>query len=184
MQIKGLRIPVIVAIALLSIAMLISGELVYQHYLVRRPLVEKIADLPNVISVKIMDNTKPQRLVIKLGSVGRISDTVTQVNELVSSRYGRAIDLRLIDRRDEELNRLFESSKFTIYEALSNGNFTAMYAHIENKVNNYEIDRWNLSIDNQYIYLELHKGTNYLYEVIPRNQRDLVLGGDESHDFS
>jgi hypothetical protein len=184
LYLKGLRIPVIIVIAILSLILLTGGQWAYQEFSVQRPFIEKVTNLPNVISVELDHNNNPSRLEVKLGSAGGTVETVTQLSKIASGTYNKAVVLRLIDQRNDELSEILEASQFYIYEALSNGNYSAMYSNIENLANQFQIDQWNLSMNNQHIYLELFKGPNYLYEVIPRNQKALVIGGDEYHDFN
>jgi hypothetical protein len=39
-------------------------------------------------------------------------------------------------------------------------------------------DSWRISIDAENIYLEMHQGSNYLYEIVPREQAPPAGGGD------
>ena len=53
-----------------------------------------------------------------------------------------------------------------------------MYFELEQVLNSLDLDEWDLTMDNQYIYLKLYQDSAYLYEIIPLNRQMLVIGGD------
>lgn len=184
MQIKGLRIPFILISAILSLALLIGAQWIYKEFAVERPLMEKIFNLSGVESAEFTDDSKPSRLDIKLNSDVELADFIARVKNIVVSDYGNPVELHLIDQRNEELNELLTTSRFYIYEALVKGNYTEMYASLNKLFESSDLEKWELTMDNQYLYLELQKESNYLYEVIPRSQETLVIIGGELADAS
>lgn len=178
MQIKGLRIPIIFICACLSLVILTGGQWAYKEFSVERPFIREIINLNNVENVELIGDSDLPKLVIKLGSNADLASFIAQLREIVASNYKRQVELRLIDERNEELNDVLLTSRFYIYEALVNGNYTEMYFELEQVLNSLDLDEWDLTMDNQYIYLKLYQDSAYLYEIIPLNRQMLVIGGD------
>ncbi len=43
---------------------------------------------------------------------------------------------------------------------------------IDEEAKQADLDRWGgVDVDSYYVYVQLHKGENYLYEIIPRGAR-------------
>jgi hypothetical protein len=55
-----------------------------------------------------------------------------------------------------------------IEEALATGSFYAMAQAIDEEAKEAGLDRWSVGVDSEYVYVQLHKGESYLYEIIPR----------------
>lgn len=184
MQIKGLRIPFILLSAIISLGLLTGAQWAYKEFTVERPLLEKISDLSWVESAEFTEDSKLSKLEVRLSSDIGLSDVVTELKGIIASNYDRQVELHLIDRRNEELTAILTASRFYIYEALAKGNYTEMHANLEKLLESSNLDKWELTMDSQYLYLALHKGSNYLYEIIPRNQELLVIIGGEVADAS
>ena len=177
LHIKGLRISVIILTACLALGILTGGMWAYRKYSIQRPFIEKISNLPNVTRVEFKADTTDPLLKVELGSMGDLAFSISQLKQIVKNDFKGKVELHIVDQRDEILSE----SMFYIYEALANGNYIQMYSNVGKLIDNFGVDQWKIKMDNQYIYLEIFKGSNYLYEVIPRNQQLLVIGGDENY---
>ncbi|WP_227766540.1 hypothetical protein [Zhaonella formicivorans] len=178
MRVKGLRLPLILLAAILTFGILLGGQWIVQEYSVRRPLVEGVTQVPGVQDVKAIKGKQGLILEIKLGAVHDLAKTYRLLKDSTNVQDSSRLQLRLVDKRNDTLTQLWNKSQFAIYEALANGNFTAMSRNIENIMKNSGADSWRISIDAENIYLEMHQGSNYLYEIVPREQAPPAGGGD------
>lgn len=178
MQIKGLRIPIIFICACLSLAILTGGQWAYKEFSIERPFIREITSLTNVEAAELIDDSELPKLVIKLDSNVDLASFITRLKGIVANNYKQQVELQLIDERNEELNDILLTSRFYIYEALVNGNYTEMYFELGQLLNALGLDEWDLAMDNQYIYLKLYKGSAYLYEIVPIDRQRLLVGGD------
>lgn len=158
--------------------MLTGGQWAYKEFSVERPFIREIINLNNVEAAELISDSDLPELVIKLDSNVDLASFITQLKGIVANNYKQQVELRLIDERNEDLNNILLTSRFYIYEALVNGNYTEMYFELEQLLNSLDLDKWDLAMDNQYIYLKLYQGSAYLYEIVPIDQQMLVIGGE------
>ncbi len=76
----------------------------------------------------------------------------------------------LSDNRSPELQALLEKTRFSIEEGIAKGNFTEMEKAIDSAAKEAKLDRYGIFMDAEAVYLQFHKGDNYLYQVFPRQQ--------------
>lgn len=106
---------------------------------------------------------------VELGDVEDIQSEYARLWKGIAGatqRIPTALDI--IDRRDQELEEVFRRMRIHIEEALSTGSFSAMSQAIEEEGREAGLDRWGVGVDSDYVYVQLHKGESYLYEIIPR----------------
>lgn len=181
MRIKGLNIPLIFLSGCCFLGVLLLGQWTFQKYSVERPLIKEITAVDGVQEVLIKQDTKKMILEVKLQNIEGFPKTYNVINSLISAEQKSDLQIRLLDKRDEKLAQLWNQSQFIIYEAIVKGNYTAMSAKINSLMEQAKLDRWEISMDAQNIYLELHAGNNYLYEIVPRTQNQLEAGSDSTN---
>lgn len=171
MKIKGIRLNVVIAVIAITLAVLLTIQFLYQKYNVEQPLfklysqtklVEKapiIEQKGNLVNV-ILDVKKTENLKLAYQDLNNYTEQV-----MGSTKF----TIQLKDNRNKALEDVYYQSQFIIYEALAKGNFTTMAAVIQQNAAKVGADAL-VFIDNDHIYVEILKGNNYLYEIIPRKQ--------------
>ncbi|MHB9094765.1 MAG: hypothetical protein ACYC21_08830 [Eubacteriales bacterium] len=180
MQIKGIRINVVIAAIVITLAVLLTIQFLYQKYDVEQPLFKlysqtklvekapKIEQKGNRVNV-ILDVKKTENLRLAYQDLENYTEQV-----MGSTKFS----IQLKDNRTNTLENAYYQSQFVIYEALAKGNFTDMAKVIQQ--NAAKIDaKSRVFIDNDNIYVEILKGDNYLYEIIPRKP-DTTLQGSSA----
>ncbi|KUK10363.1 MAG: hypothetical protein XD50_1334 [Clostridia bacterium 41_269] len=167
MHLKGLKYPLIAAVVIIVLGLLFTGQWTYKKYFLETPLVENINSLPEVEESRFYEETNV--LEIKLKEVKNLQKTYTAIKdklkELKASKY---LNIVIIDKRDELLQELFYKSSFAVHQAIAKGDFIYMHDYISKLALEAGIEKFYIFIDNENIYLQFHKGNNYLYEIIKR----------------
>jgi hypothetical protein len=179
-RLKDLRIPIIIAAMLVTLALLLGGQFLYQKYYIEQPLFKLLHETRAVKSLKFDQGQTQTVLKVEFGEVGNLKEAYGKVTETAEQVLGSSVPIRIVDHRSPELKQVFDHSQFAVYEAIMNGNFTGMAKTVEEQARLAQLDRYAVYVDRNNVYVQLHKGGNYLYEVIPRDTGTKVSGNQAS----
>ncbi|MDS1029049.1 hypothetical protein RDV78_00850 [Bacillota bacterium LX-D] len=168
MKIKDLRLHLIIFYTCLFLILLLAGHEVYERYYVQHSLVDKINSIAGVQKVVVIKSKENLTLNITLGTVDDLNSTYQQIKNSIVLPKKIKTEIKLKDKRNNRLSNIWNESKFIIYEALEKGNFTKMKSDLKIMMGSSGLDKWEVSIDNNNIYVGMYDGSNYLYEIIPR----------------
>ena len=173
MPIQQWRIPAIVAAMLVTLALLLAGQLLYERYFVKNNLDREVAKVASVQELTIAKDQKPPTVYVRIPNVQDLQTEYQGLKEAISQQLGSGYQIVLVDNRTPELQSLYEQCSFAIQEAIATGNYEAMQKTVLQLAANDQ-DQANISVDSDNVYLELRdrQGTDYLYEVIPRTSQD------------
>lgn len=169
MQIKGLRVYVIVAAIVLTLAVLLTIQYVYQKYDVEQPLFKLYSQTKLVEKEPTIEqNGETVKVILDVKKTDNLRKAYQELNRYTGQVMGNtAFTIELKDNRTKELEQAYYQSQFIIYEAISRGEFSKMAEVIQQNAG--KIGAQSLVfIDNDNIYVEFLKGSNYLYEIVPR----------------
>lgn len=169
MQIKGLRIYVIVAAIIVTLAVLLTIQFIYQKYDVEQPLFKLYSQTKLVEKAPRLEQ-KGSVLVVMLDV--KKTDNLRQayrdlVNYTEQVMGNTKFTIEMKDNRTGELESAYYQSQFIIYEALTKGDFSRMAEVVQQNARKVGAESL-VFIDNDNIYVEFIKGDNYLYEIISR----------------
>lgn len=169
MKVLGMRLPAVVVIFLLTFSGLVFSQGLIYRYSTERPLqmaFEEIQGVLNVESVKLNGFTY---IKIELGDIENLKETYHRLQVAGEKHLGKNFGGLIVeDGRSDFLEELYYSVHFDIQEAMSTGNFSNMADSIAMKAKDAGVDRYRVYVENEHIFLQLHKGSSYLYQVIPR----------------
>lgn len=170
MNIKGIRIPVVIIIIVLVLAVLFGIQYIYHKINVEQPLFKLYSQTKAVQKFDI-DNKSGSTIVnIDLKHTDNLGKTYQQIYQTTANVLGKnGFKLNIKDSRSPELESAYYDMQFIINEALVRGNFSQMENVIEEKAAQAGVTS-RVFIDNQNIYIQLDKNKKYLYEVVPRPQ--------------
>ncbi|MFZ5640248.1 MAG: hypothetical protein ACOY4Q_06130 [Bacillota bacterium] len=187
MQIKGIRIYIVLVVVMLMLGLLIGAQYFYQRYSVEQPLFKLYSETKLVDNIKKIKLEKQGDTVSVTLALNR-TDNLRQAYQDLYRSTGQVLGsdrfrMQLKDTRNRELENVYYQSQFVIYEALVKGSFPQMAATIEKNARSAGAEA-RVFIDEKNIYVALYKGENYLYEVVPRknvpaDNRDVVQMGSE-----
>lgn len=169
MQLLGLDIRRILIVFIITILVLYGGKAASYSLQVRRPLHEFFTQQAEVMDYTVWQNANGLCVRVALDDVQDIQSQYAQLRAGILEATGRTpAVLSVTDRRDHGLEETFRSMRIHIEEALVRGSFYAMSQAIDEEAKEAGLDRWSVGVDSGYVYVQLHKGESYLYEIIPR----------------
>lgn len=181
MQIKGLRVYVVIAAVFVTLAVLLSVQFLYQKYDVEEPLFKLYSETKLVNKIPVIEEKGTSiNVVLHVKKTDNLRQAYRELNSYTAEILGDTkYTMELRDNRDKALEEIYYQSQFVIYEALAKGDFTKMADVIQQNADKVGATA-KVYIDNDNVYVEIFKGNNYLYEIIPR-QKNNSLGVVDSY---
>ncbi len=169
MQLFKLDIKRTALVFIVTLLVLYGGKAASYSLQVRKPLDEFFSQQAEVINYTVGQCKDGLCVSVELGDVEDIQSQYVQLWAGIAEATGRIPgSLSIVDRRNRELEGTFRHMRIHIEEALCRGSFYTMSQAIAEKAEEAGLDRWDVGVDSDYIYVQLHKGGSYLYEIIPR----------------
>jgi len=165
-----MRWQIAVASLLAGLAVLFGVYFIYRQVGLERPLVKALKADPAVQEVKVSDDNRGHHIEVALGPVDDLQQAYDRLDR-IAERFtrGEPYDLKVTDRRNAILEDTYYRMQFLLQEALARGDFEAMYTGLEQQAAQRNLDVFKVYVDEGHLYLQIGKGANYLYAVIPRN---------------
>jgi hypothetical protein len=161
LQLSGLDIKRIIIVFIVTLLVLYGGRAASYSLQVRRPLHEFFTQQTEVIDYSVQQGREGICVRVELDDAQLWAGIAE-----VTGRIPAVLDVT--DRRNHGLEETFRSMRIHIEEALATGSFYAMAQAIDEEAKEAGLDRWSVGVDSDYVYVQLHKGESYLYEIIPR----------------
>jgi hypothetical protein len=169
LQLLGLDIRRIIIAFIITLLILYGGKAASYSLQVKRPLHQFFTQQTEVIDYTVCQGADGLCVSVTLDNCQDIQSQYAQLRAGILEATGRIpAVLNVTDKRDRTLEETFRSMRIHIEEGLVKGSFYAMSQAIDEKAKEAELDRWNVGVDSEYVYVQLHKGESYLYEIIPR----------------
>ncbi|MGI6576393.1 MAG: hypothetical protein ACOX3A_11280 [bacterium] len=170
MNFKGLRLQMIVSVAVLTFVLILCGQFFYRRYFVLEPLLQTLQQLDGVETVNAEKQNNITHFMVSLTPVDDLAVTYQAVEKVINDAFtANAYKISIDDQRSEELIDLYHQIHFSIFEAISLGNFTSMADVIDAQLAGIDALYYRVSVDEKQIYVQLHHNNDaYLYEIITR----------------
>ena len=182
MQIKGIRVSVVVVVLAVTLGILLTVQYFYQKYNVEQPLFKMYSDTELVDDVKLDNEGEVVTVNLSVRKTEDLKEAYRELNGYTEKVLGHnQFHMELKDKRTKELSDAYYNSQYIIYEALAKGDFTEMAAEIQKNAKNTGA-KARVFIDNDNVYISFIKGDKYLYEVIPRNNAASKVSGTLGSD--
>ncbi|HHY92057.1 MAG TPA: hypothetical protein GX511_01795 [Firmicutes bacterium] len=176
MKYRGYRVDVVGAVALLTVALLLTGRLAYTRYLVEKPLVRELKALPGVQGVELGQEHGRYVIRLELTQAANLAEVYRKAEQTSGESLGQGrFELKIIDKRSPELEDLYYRLHYYVEEALVRGNFSEAAARIESVAQAAGVKE-KLYVDRGHVYIELSQGQHFLYEV---RERPVATAGGE-----
>ncbi|NLG80752.1 MAG: hypothetical protein GX492_13170 [Firmicutes bacterium] len=171
MKLFGLDVTKIILAFLVTFGILTGGRIAAYHVQVERPLESFLREHPDVVDWRLVrGGSAGLEVRVRLREVGDIQATYMDLCDGLARAAGRMPVLVIQDGRTRELSATYRRMRFAVEEAIARGTFQEMAKAIDSEAKEAGLDRWGVYVDSGNVYLQLHKGGHYLYEVIPRHE--------------
>jgi hypothetical protein len=80
----------------------------------------------------------------------------------------RTLELVVKDNRNEQLSKAYDDVRFYVLEAAATGRFSILQDKPAELAASWNLSRVRVTADANFIYIQLHDGPHYLYDIVPR----------------
>ncbi|NPV52902.1 MAG: hypothetical protein HPY71_05190 [Firmicutes bacterium] len=169
MKLKGLNVSVIVGAFVITLGIIVGMRYLAFRTQVEKPLRDFLRNSRVVRSYSITETKAGSVLEVTLADVDDLRETYLDLRDGARSILGHRLKAVVVkDAWTKELGEVYYRAHFAIYEAISTGNFRDMAVSIGAEAKKARLDRYRVRVDGDNVYLQLHKGPHYLYEIVPR----------------
>jgi predicted RND superfamily exporter protein len=163
-QIKNLQIGLIILAFLITAGGLFGGQFLTNKFRVEKPLHQELQRIKAIRNFQVKTEKDGVNVTLKLRKVGNLQQVVENIQQKVFSYYNQPIKmLRINDNRNHYLEDLRYQLSFYLQEAAVSGH----YIQLKTALESYSGVKAKVYFGPDSMYLQLEKGANYLYEVVP-----------------
>ncbi|MGE5593845.1 MAG: hypothetical protein ACM3X3_09230 [Betaproteobacteria bacterium] len=189
MKVFGLDIRKVIVAFLVTFAVLTGGRIAAYHVQVERPMEAFLQRRADVAAWQLLPgggSASGLEVRVKLREVRDLQAAYLQIRDGIARATGRTPCLIIEDTRTAQLSDTYRRMRFAVEEAIARGTFRDMAEAVDALAAEARLDRWNVDVDSRNVYLQLHEGGHYLYEVIPRQDATAPSGeaGADKHAAS
>lgn len=135
-----------------------------------RPVESVLAARPDLLSYRLTWRGDTLQVEVLPGPGVDLPELYTSLHRQLEAVLGsRAFTLRVQDRRDATLQEAMRTMRLYLEEALVNGRFSWADQMVREIATRRGLDWARVSVDSDYVYVELRHGPAYLYEVVRRS---------------
>lgn len=178
---KNLQIGLILVAFLATVAILFSGRALATKFQVDQPLAKELKQIKAVEQFKLTNEANGISVYLKVKQVKNLQEVLDEVKQKVERYEHKTVsDIKLACNPDQTLKDIQYQLIFYLEEATVSGRYTQLLKALDT----FDGVTAKVYLTNEYIYLQLDNGANYLYQAIPRTAKLLpqsaVSGGDAS----
>lgn len=155
----------------LTVAVLFSGQMVWQKFAVAKPLDKAFLEISGVTEAvwdKQSKNGEPIKIYVTLQNIENLARTYAELNDGARKVLGKKpFKIVIHDGRSAELEQFNYKVQYLVQEAIFTGNFSTMTKQIAAQAKDEHIDL-QMYVDAENVYLQTKKAAAEMYVVIPR----------------
>ena len=163
-----IRIPVVIIVFLISLTLLLLG----QHFVFKRhslsSLEARFMDIPGVNTARIESDPDGLQVVVDLESTADFKETHDQMVRLGKEAGISPERISIRDTRGPILSEALYAVHYSVAEGIATGHFQLMAKTVEDELARRNIEDFEIWVGQGFLYLEMHSGPEYLYQVFPR----------------
>ncbi len=177
MHLKGMRLPIIVATLALTLAALFGARWLYQNQALNRPLVEALRGVTGVADVAVNQRGDKLQVRVKAGEVPELEVFVSDLWRAVDSvGSGQRTELQISDSRNRALRDAYYQFHFFLQEAVATGHYSDLPTRLPQVADSGNVTWGRVFVAPDYVYVQLHEGPAFLYEIVPREPAGTAPG--------
>lgn len=165
-----LRLDIVVLTFIIVSALAFGGQYAYLRFQVEGPTVRALEAVPGVKAARIERDAQGKSAVrIKLQAVPDFAATYKRIVATAEKHLGGSLAGIIIeDGRDEELVKTYSRMNFAVEEGIATGRFTKMAGSLQKAAREAGLDRFDVWVDEDRVYLSLENNHHWLYQAVSR----------------
>lgn len=172
MKINNTRVFKCFLAFIITLSMLLVGQILWQNYAINMPLEKSLQSIDGVNNVVWNKNSKiaePIQIEVTLDSVVNIQKTYKEIDEKVDQVLGtKPYNIMIKDYRTAELENLYNDINNYVQKAILDGDFPLLAKKTKDISAQVGVNA-EVFVDEQRIYIQLNQKDTSLYMVALRN---------------
>jgi hypothetical protein len=174
---RNIQVWLVLSVFLATVAVLFGGQMITAKLRVDNPLKQRLAKIPEIRGYTVEKAEDGLKLHLKLDKCHNLQAVLNSALHEVEYSYKKTVkSISITDYPDSQLEQTKYQLSFYIEEAVASGHYIQLKSALDS------INRKGLKarvfLDNEFIYLQLEDGKNYLYQALPRPERVMAAAGD------
>jgi hypothetical protein len=174
---KKVRWPLIVFTIFLTLAVLSSGQWLWQYYAIKQPLAKITQQIDGIEGLTWETTSQSDtkfKLNVMLTNPANLQTTYQLLTDSLDNILGhKKYKIIFHDHRTPQLEQFYYTVHYYIQEAIATGNFGIMAERIQEKSRENDVTA-QVYVDAQTVYLELSDASGNMNIIIPR-QSDMEV---------
>ncbi|ACL69944.1 hypothetical protein [Halothermothrix orenii] len=182
MEIKGIKINVVVLSMLIIVLAFFAGQHLFKLYNIEKPLTDELKSVKGVQDVKLLESGDKTDVSVKLSSDVDFYKRYHQLEKIASEKLGNELGKIIVNNEDNSLEEIYYQMHYYIFEGISTYRFSYMKNEIKEIAEKNNVSDYRVWVDEKAVYLKLNRGKTSYYKVIPRQGITVSFkaGGDSS----
>ncbi|MBM7555857.1 hypothetical protein [Halanaerobacter jeridensis] len=174
---EDINLKKVIVAAIIALILLFSGNYLITDYRVDRQLEKQLTELPQIKEVKV-EEEKEYQLEIFLVDIEDLRTVNLEVRKKISDILNTD-NYSLIFRGKESINlkQIYNKINLALYESLVTGKYTKFGSEVDKYREQYNLQKAEVKVDHDYIYLTLADDKGAIYKVLTRSKSKV---GDEN----
>ena len=165
---KNIQAWLVLTAFLATVIVLFGGQAILARLKVNNPLKKELATFKVIKDYQVEPVKEGLRVNLKLSKTENLQEVLDKVKEKVELYHQKPVTgFNLQDRPNQNLINLKYQLSFYLEEARASGEYVRLKSALE------ELNKGKISakvyLSEDYLYLQLEEGPNYLYQAIPRS---------------
>lgn len=171
-----LKIPIVIVVFAISLTLLLLG----QHFIFRPHTLSVLeAKFTNIAGVKtacVTFNDEGLSLDIELDDNPDLKSSYSQILRLAKQVGLSPERITIQDDRGPILSQALYDIHYSVAEGIATGQFRQMAAIVEEELVHHNIENYQIWVEQECVYVEMHYGSEHLYQVFPRQEFEKKWG--------
>lgn len=172
LRLDDIRINVVIVVFVIVLGLALALQYFTHRKLVIEPIYQAFANIEGVIGVDLAEQDDQIVLTLALAEVEQLDMLAAEISS-TAAQFAKPLQIIIKDKANQTLKAAYDQMHFAVEQGIATGYFVEMAERIEQLASEYQI-KFTLKVDGNYVYLQLHDGDDYLYQIVSRREKSLI----------
>ncbi len=172
---KNINIRIVAVVMTVSLIVMFGGWLLHLDFGVKKPMEASLLKIQGVKESHITIDRHQINVTIALANIDDLQKTYRSIKEVVTPYLSkRELKLTIKNNENPDMIKGWKQNYFYIAEAIDTHQYSLIPETVQHMKEQLNLDKVGYSMDDENIYIDLHKKDASLFLVLPKNSN--VMG--------